>query len=434
MKMAFINDKRIRHFEKQLQEFTKKVDPIELLPYLPCLTQSSKEEIECKQQTYSRSHAALKMYQNLIRMDNWWDQLLDALRSNHQHHLADKLEELDDELSIPRTDRKVQPVFANRKSSRSRKYTGDTRYKDLPARVSAILKIMDSQDVTNNWEAMAAHLRYTNDEVTRMKCNRDQPSCTKKLLEDWSQHEDATLQNLLIALQELERFDLLEQVQKVTGYQLPENREDQLVCDEHQRDENEETSIKINENATPSQIKPDSSSCKFNDHMTGHRQTQGDKSLFPTNGQIGQENERCLSRLCDKTSRFDENVSDPVIQPSISVLWKDKIAVDGSKTPDGDDAEQVINTNSRPSEEGLDSINTQGTSNVCSHSNNNNDDNMNNNTNNNNTDRYDVTHDPNVNALSYPKTMKDKIINQLPLVGGISALGIGVIIALAKTK
>ncbi|XP_021350735.1 uncharacterized protein LOC110448678 isoform X2 [Mizuhopecten yessoensis] len=372
------------------------------------------------------------MYEHLIRMDNWWDQLLAALRSNCQHHLADKLEEIDDEWSVPRTDRKVRPIHATRKlqSVRSRICTGDTKYKDLPARVSSVLKIMDSQDVVNNWEAMAAHFKYTNDEVTRMKCNQNQPSCTKKLLEDWSQREDATLKNLLMTLQELERFDLLEQVQSITGYCLPEIRKGQLDCDEHGRDillptemmfseANKETSMKINENAMPSQGEHDSlvSSCQFNP-MTRHSQTHGDMSLSPSDDQVGQQNERNLSPLCDTD-----------IQPSVSFVGKDTSAVDDSKTPDEDIATQGISMNRRPSEEGLDPIHTPGTSNVCGHNNNNN----NKINNNSNTDEYDASHGSNVNTSSYPKTMKDKIIDQLPLVG-ISALGMGLIMALAKIK
>ncbi|XP_033757677.1 uncharacterized protein LOC117340036 [Pecten maximus] len=227
-KMTFLDDKRIRQLNQHLPEFTRKVDPIELLPYLQCLTQSSREEIENRQRQNSKSQAAMKLYDHLIRMDNWWPQLLVALRHTNLYQLADKLEEIDEDgrPRVEHTRRKTPPPKA-------RLYSGDTKYKDLPARVSSILKILDSQDVENNWEAMAAHLKYTIEEVTRMKCNQNEASCTKKLFEDWSQREESTLHNLVIALNELERFDLLEQIQKVTGYRLPKIKKEHMDADEH---------------------------------------------------------------------------------------------------------------------------------------------------------------------------------------------------------
>lgn len=51
-------------------------------------TEFLQEEIENRQIQKSRREAANILYQHLTRMDNWWPQLLEGLRSTRQDKLA----------------------------------------------------------------------------------------------------------------------------------------------------------------------------------------------------------------------------------------------------------------------------------------------------------------------------------------------------------
>ncbi|XP_060075783.1 uncharacterized protein LOC132555450 [Ylistrum balloti] len=413
-KMAFLDNTRIRMFEKNLPEFTKKVDPIELLPYLNCLTQSSKEEIENRQRQYNKSQAAMKMYDHLIRMDNWWPQLLDALRQTNQHYLADTLQEMDEVIRPPVTDiqskfsavsnhRKLPPDSPHRKLSAARLkvYSGETRYKDLPAHVSSILKIMDSQDVDNNWEAMAAKFNYTIEEVTRLKCNGNETSCTKKLLEDWSQREDATLHNLLIALHELERFDLLERVQKVTGYSLAQMKA-RLECDFHGPVALLSTESMFNKKDTVIHAKE----CMLRTNRKRDCCITTSQSNTLTNGHDKQ------------TGQSNEVVLPPIRQGPDNVKLPSECSMSYDRVGNVDNIPQSVPRRRRQSGDGLDPTETFGD--CCASGNNKN-------------NKSNGAHGLNINSLSHQKTVKDKVIDKLPFVG-ISVLGLGAAMALVKLR
>lgn len=399
-KMVTLEEKRIKQLEKHLPEFTRKVDPIELLPYLRCLTRSSKEEIENRQRQNNKSQAAMKLYDHLIRMDDWWSCLLTALHSTDLHQLADTLE-----AGLDEDDRPAIGSHRRKQSRRrARSYRGDTKVKNLPSRVTSILKILDSQDVDKNWEAMAAYLNYTMEEVTRIKCNQNETSCTKKLLEVWSRREDATLYKLMKTLEEIQRFDLSEEIEKVTGYKLPKTPQMRLDCEHHGCEAKFPTTMMFNGQEQETSMKENSIPYCAKVGLSNMPPPSGmlQERLSPLEGNVG----------------FVGNGDDIEMLPTNSSRSFDtKVTMEGmSEKPDVINNRPAELRNTQPKGEFVD----KGTFSV--------DDNGN------TFNTITASHGFNLNTQPDQKSLKDKAIDNLALLGGISVLGIGAIAALVKLR
>lgn len=368
--MSLENDVRIRHFERHLPEFVKRVDAVELIPYLYCLTQSSREEIENRQIQKSRREAANILYQHLTRMDNWWPQLLEGLRSTRQDKLAAMLSEIDKEIGPPRKSRQQTSGMI----STWKEFGRDTSYKYLPYSVTWTLKIMDSDDVTNNWKALAALFGYTTEDVTRLHCNKLNASCTEKLLAEWGQKEDSTLHNLLVALKKLERIDLLAEVQRLTGYILPDNKipECQIKDDPKKYDWHSSRKNSTRCQSNRETVTTEHSGEKFPPRRTGDANSHIDDTSTTA----------CPPLVLSKTPEQEVIRGD-------NPLWQDNTTKDC----------HVTERWSRPTTEIKDKSK----------------DNYQN--------RTDMNGDGNINNPTQVKTMKDKVVELLPVFGGIAAIG-----------
>ncbi|KAK3604489.1 hypothetical protein CHS0354_019082, partial [Potamilus streckersoni] len=68
---------------KHLPRFVNQVDPVQLLPYLPCLSQATMEEIKCRQCNKGKIAAAQELYSHIIRYsERGVRQLVEALRNS----------------------------------------------------------------------------------------------------------------------------------------------------------------------------------------------------------------------------------------------------------------------------------------------------------------------------------------------------------------
>ncbi|XP_072181516.1 uncharacterized protein [Diadema setosum] len=84
-----------RERKKRLQELapeTQHVLPRSLLPHLHCLTDSFKERVSSKENNEGPTAAAWLLFEQIWKRDNWYEQLVKALREEEYHSLADKLE------------------------------------------------------------------------------------------------------------------------------------------------------------------------------------------------------------------------------------------------------------------------------------------------------------------------------------------------------
>ena len=88
---------RLKHYRYLIETFLPeliKVDSINMLPYLGCLTDEDKEEIMNVQTQHSSDMAALKLILRLgLHGEEWLNQLIDALRITRYRRLASAIAE-----------------------------------------------------------------------------------------------------------------------------------------------------------------------------------------------------------------------------------------------------------------------------------------------------------------------------------------------------
>ena len=66
--------------------------PVDMLPYLPCLTQSDKEKIKCEETNSGPRQATVKLLWHLRRRAGAFQEFVEALRLSGCGHLADLLD------------------------------------------------------------------------------------------------------------------------------------------------------------------------------------------------------------------------------------------------------------------------------------------------------------------------------------------------------
>ena len=79
-------EKRI--LDKKLKDFMMDVVPVDLLPYLPCLTRFDKEEIEASQRNHGPTRACCVLVDRLKKRQRGFQQFLQALRQSGSHHVV----------------------------------------------------------------------------------------------------------------------------------------------------------------------------------------------------------------------------------------------------------------------------------------------------------------------------------------------------------
>ena len=74
--------------EKRLKDFMEDVIPDELFPYLPCLINQDKEEIEANQKLHGPIKATMILVDRLKRRDKGFENFVQALRHCGLEHTA----------------------------------------------------------------------------------------------------------------------------------------------------------------------------------------------------------------------------------------------------------------------------------------------------------------------------------------------------------
>lgn len=81
-----LREKRL--LDKKLKDFMMDVVPVDLLPYLPCLTRFDKEEIEASQRNHGPTRACCVLVDRLKKRQRGFQQFLQALSHNGSHHVV----------------------------------------------------------------------------------------------------------------------------------------------------------------------------------------------------------------------------------------------------------------------------------------------------------------------------------------------------------
>lgn len=77
-----------RLLDKKLKDFMMDVVPVDLLPYLPCLTRFDKEEIEASQRNHGPTRACCVLVDRLKKRQRGFQQFLQALSQSGSHHVV----------------------------------------------------------------------------------------------------------------------------------------------------------------------------------------------------------------------------------------------------------------------------------------------------------------------------------------------------------
>ena len=81
-----LREKRL--LDKKLKDFMMDVVPVDLLPYLPCLTRFDKEEIEASQRNHGPTRACCVLVDRLKKRQRGFQQFIQALSQNGSHHVV----------------------------------------------------------------------------------------------------------------------------------------------------------------------------------------------------------------------------------------------------------------------------------------------------------------------------------------------------------
>lgn len=76
---------------ENITQLVEDVIPIDMLPYLPCLTKSDKEKIKCEETNHGSMRAAQELIDRLVRRRNSFRELITALCETGCRHLAVQL-------------------------------------------------------------------------------------------------------------------------------------------------------------------------------------------------------------------------------------------------------------------------------------------------------------------------------------------------------
>jgi len=77
--------------KRYLSSLVDDVIPVDMLPYLSCLTSNDKEEIRCEETNHGPMRATQKLVERLIRRPNAFQEFIRALRETGCQHLAELL-------------------------------------------------------------------------------------------------------------------------------------------------------------------------------------------------------------------------------------------------------------------------------------------------------------------------------------------------------
>ncbi|XP_008167836.2 mitochondrial antiviral-signaling protein isoform X1 [Chrysemys picta bellii] len=89
--MGFAEDKVYEYIREYMSEFHH-IRVLQLIRYLPCLSDADREEIEAYDDRKGNEHAVWKLFDYLKCRSGWVKELIEALRKNRHHDLADRVQ------------------------------------------------------------------------------------------------------------------------------------------------------------------------------------------------------------------------------------------------------------------------------------------------------------------------------------------------------
>ncbi|XP_048448387.1 serine-rich adhesin for platelets-like isoform X2 [Rhincodon typus] len=107
--MSYVSDELYKYLRGRMTDYLK-INAVELLPHLPCLTQMDQEKIRAEAKYEGNEAAVPILLDSVRRRQNWERQLINALRNKEYNDLADFLEQKLESLA-PR--RNVSPSVAS---------------------------------------------------------------------------------------------------------------------------------------------------------------------------------------------------------------------------------------------------------------------------------------------------------------------------------
>ncbi|XP_072025885.1 uncharacterized protein [Amphiura filiformis] len=245
---------RRKRFEDCRVRFMEEVNPRELIIYMTCLTKSLEEEVRCWQDREGARHAAFRFSMELVKKDDWYHDVIQALCKINNKSLADAIEGRQDESSdgepapgpgpddggdddrpVRTTGLKdgdsnteapsaadtsngpvsssrpkgpsVSPKLRTRQSKSAPQITVNTLFRKLPARVNEVLERLNNE-MRYNWKELLYRIEpwITTEEMTRIA---NTPNPTQELCNRLLQSEEVTLQVLLEHLYNMGRMDIV---------------------------------------------------------------------------------------------------------------------------------------------------------------------------------------------------------------------------------
>lgn len=85
---TFMDPKEKKILEEKLKDFMKDIIPVELFPYLPCLTRFDRDEIQASQNNHGSVRASFVLVDRLKRRRDGFQQFVQALRECGSQHIA----------------------------------------------------------------------------------------------------------------------------------------------------------------------------------------------------------------------------------------------------------------------------------------------------------------------------------------------------------
>ncbi|XP_060589442.1 uncharacterized protein LOC132744693 [Ruditapes philippinarum] len=256
-------------FLRYLPKFVDQVDPQQLLTYLPCLSKNSRETVEAAQRSTSRSYAAQVLHSHLERRPEGFRQLVLALR--HENVDCTELADLLDpqhcydpsnegqsqtqnnnvsspachygspvqlyNVQVPSGAAGFTPRspgtcdLHNMRQGQMRptpKYELDTPWGKLPGGVNSTLRKFDAEQSRNKIDDLGGELGFNIEEINEIK-SEVVPGESKTLafLERWihSQHTPVILGDIMKIFHNLDRLDILHELENKTGVKFVQEEE-----------------------------------------------------------------------------------------------------------------------------------------------------------------------------------------------------------------
>lgn len=393
-----MDPKEAKVLNEHLPELVEQVNPQQILPYLPCLSTFSKETIDTAQSSKSRSYAVQILHQELIRKEKGFQQLVEALRhpSIDSTKLADELtQSLEEALtggsnqrrhnasgcdvfwsrSMPSRQRatdtnSVSPGIPNRQSvshnatgqqSGATGMTTDSRseppislrtpWSQLKG-VRRILKKFDFLNSMKKPEDLADLFGFNNEQIQEIKSQvLPGDSFTLAIIIRQAQREKLTLGDIYRVFSELDRVDILEELQETTGVRFTRPETRQNLPDPDRLPQAEGRSIAAVRNEEAVNNKSDPNVNRRNDKPITYKKldTAGEKSAaykqisvgMPQNhSSILQPNIKSIDLTVKNGSKINEQPTPDSVEDN-----SQKILYDRGERFNGYKPEEIIKTN-----------------------------------------------------------------------------------------